>query len=770
MSHSLASLTGADVAASDDITGHQTLGGDWDFEYTVGLVESDVAFSQTVQQNWEHSLVVTAESGGQIQSFGIDGAGRTTTVASIESEGTENGLDVRLQFTDQFGNVTTDILVNETLAGDQLYASVAVAENGSKAVTWTSISTTGERAVFAKFYDGNNSVVRGEFRVDVPTAGVDADDSSIAIDAAGNVVIVWESTDSGVSEILAQRFNVDGSPDGDVFNVSGTGYNGSDEAANAFVAANDSGQFVVVWDTHDGTSNDRSDIYARTFNADGTENSHPRLIQGSADFQHTQASADIDSNGNFVVAYTVNDLDSNDGLDVRAEGFTFNTSGVQAYDDFVAESDGDQSAASVAILDSGEVRIVWQGESGDNLLDAFGATVDFATANVLTNQASFITSLFDEPGASRSQVSVITVGNDSFAANAVNELDGTEGIVNEGLPGGNNNQTPTGSDETLTLDEDGALTINASNFGFGDTDGGTFTQVQISRVPQNGLLLLNGSEVTNGQVILASDLQLGGLLYVPDADFSGQDDLLFFVHDGTNYADSFSTLSLDVQPVVDGFSLSPAESYVSVRGGIPVNTSIPGDQDSPNIAALQDGGYVVVYQSDDTDLTSDSDGDGNPDDGTQIYYQRFDAANNPIGDEVLVGGNLAGDQINPSVITLADGSILIAATTSVDGLETDVFAQRFDLGGNVLLADGSFDVNQNTTISLAQHIDRPQDLVSLTARDDGGFIATWSTFSEDIAPSSGLASVARIFDSNGNPGDEFLLHEPDSNLSPADHR
>lgn len=37
---SLAALTGADVAASTNDTGNQTLGGDWDLEFCVGQIEA----------------------------------------------------------------------------------------------------------------------------------------------------------------------------------------------------------------------------------------------------------------------------------------------------------------------------------------------------------------------------------------------------------------------------------------------------------------------------------------------------------------------------------------------------------------------------------------------------------------------------------------------------------------------------------------------------------------------------------------------------------
>ena len=57
---SLAVLCDCDVAASDDLTGHAELGGDWEFEYTVGAVESQVAFSQQLQSSWFSTLDITS--------------------------------------------------------------------------------------------------------------------------------------------------------------------------------------------------------------------------------------------------------------------------------------------------------------------------------------------------------------------------------------------------------------------------------------------------------------------------------------------------------------------------------------------------------------------------------------------------------------------------------------------------------------------------------------------------------------------------------------
>ena len=52
----LSALTGADVAASVDVTGHHQLGGDWDLEYTVGHVEASVLLTGSAQHHWLHIL------------------------------------------------------------------------------------------------------------------------------------------------------------------------------------------------------------------------------------------------------------------------------------------------------------------------------------------------------------------------------------------------------------------------------------------------------------------------------------------------------------------------------------------------------------------------------------------------------------------------------------------------------------------------------------------------------------------------------------------
>ena len=58
--NSLAALTGADVAASVDDTGAAILGGNWELEYQIGHLESQIAFSFDVQQNWNNVMAASS--------------------------------------------------------------------------------------------------------------------------------------------------------------------------------------------------------------------------------------------------------------------------------------------------------------------------------------------------------------------------------------------------------------------------------------------------------------------------------------------------------------------------------------------------------------------------------------------------------------------------------------------------------------------------------------------------------------------------------------
>ncbi len=56
----LAALTGADVAASDDLTGAARLGGDWVLEQQTGRIDTALAISSAEQQQWQATMTLLA--------------------------------------------------------------------------------------------------------------------------------------------------------------------------------------------------------------------------------------------------------------------------------------------------------------------------------------------------------------------------------------------------------------------------------------------------------------------------------------------------------------------------------------------------------------------------------------------------------------------------------------------------------------------------------------------------------------------------------------
>ncbi|MFP4219755.1 MAG: DUF4347 domain-containing protein [Phormidium sp.] len=81
----IAELTGADVAASTDLTGHAALGGDWDLEYQVGAIEAAPALSLETLAQFEGVLVEVADF-TELQSA-LNGSDTITLTNNIVLEG-----------------------------------------------------------------------------------------------------------------------------------------------------------------------------------------------------------------------------------------------------------------------------------------------------------------------------------------------------------------------------------------------------------------------------------------------------------------------------------------------------------------------------------------------------------------------------------------------------------------------------------------------------------------------------------------------------------
>jgi Ca2+-binding RTX toxin-like protein len=85
----LAQATGADVAASNDLTGHRNLGGDWQLEVSTGVIDSTVPFNGMARNAFVSTLDVLrgTTSNDTIDGLGgddrIDGLGGDDTIKPL---------------------------------------------------------------------------------------------------------------------------------------------------------------------------------------------------------------------------------------------------------------------------------------------------------------------------------------------------------------------------------------------------------------------------------------------------------------------------------------------------------------------------------------------------------------------------------------------------------------------------------------------------------------------------------------------------------------
>ena len=173
-----------------------------------------------------------------------------------------------------------------------------------------------------------------------------------------------------------------------------------------------------------------------------------------------------------------------------------------------------------------------------------------------------------------------------------------------------------------------------------------------------------------------------------------------------------------------------------------VNTEFSSFQYEPSVSGLSGGGFVVTW----TSYSSGSAGDGS---GQGIFAQRYDASGNPAGAEFPVTSEVSGDQREPVVAGLADGTFVVAWTDE-SGLDTSsggIYAQHFAADGSPL--GGQFRVNEN--VSSNQH--EP----AITALDGGGFVVSWRD--DSSRDGSGTGVFAQQYDASASRVDgEFQVN------------
>ena len=314
-------------------------------------------------------------------------------------------------------------------------------------------------------------------------------------------------------------------------------------------------------------------------------------------------------------------------------------------------------------------------------------------------------------------------------------------------------------------------------------DGGSWSAV--GAVSDNAALLLDAS---------------ARLRFIPDPGYAGSATFTFRAWDQTTGSNGDSGVDVSINGSVTAFSLDADTGAIVVQGTAPdlasgaefqINTTTANAQEAPSIAALADGGYVVAWQSDGQDgdrggiyaqrydstgsavgtefqvnttatdeqvapdITALADGgfvviwqsknqDG---DNSGVYAQRYDSAGNSVGSEFQVNTATANAQEAPSITALADGGFVVTwESKDQDGNNWGVYAQRYDSAGSAVGSE--FQVNSWTF-----NEQRSPEIAGLA---DGGFVVTWQSKDQDF---SNWGVFAQRYDAAGAAvGSEFLVN------------
>ena len=219
----------------------------------------------------------------------------------------------------------SEALVNTTTTGNQtsnnvVMQAVASDASGNYVVVWHGPGIGVD--VYAQRFSADGTALGSEFLVNTTTDSAQRM-ANVAMDAAGNFVIVWQSKHADSSTgIYAQRYNTAGEAQGGEFRVTSTTPGSQDQPAIAMAS---DGSFVIAWNSVNGTA---SEIHAQRYNASGIAQGSEFLVNTFTAGAQNLPSVGMDAVGNFVITWT--SANNQDGSGTGVFGQRFDASGISA--------------------------------------------------------------------------------------------------------------------------------------------------------------------------------------------------------------------------------------------------------------------------------------------------------------------------------------------------------------------------------------------------------------------------------------------------------
>lgn len=539
----------------------------------------------------------------------------------------------------------------------------------------------------------------------------------------GGFVVVWVSSDSGSdSGIYAQRYDENGVAKGAEFRVNTSTFGSQDPLITAL---NDGG-FVVSWTGVTLEEDFSLGIYARRYDADWIAQGDEFHVNTYTNDLQWKSSVTGLNNGGFVVTWT---SVGQDGSDSGIYAQRYDADGVAIGSEFLVNTytNANQMNPAIAALEDGGFVISWGSENQNN--GDYGIYAQRYEANTEKQGDEFLVSPVADPstnvrgiqnlpaiGTFRDGGFVISWESESTHDNSINIY--AQRYDAEGVALGNEFLVNTYTIEdqsipSIAVLKDGGFVVSWSSINQDGSGSGIYAQrYDVLGIAQGNEFLVNTfttNDQSNPSIVALED---GGFVVSWESDDQDGDGTGIF---GKRYDANGNILEWRKLDKL-------------------INTYTLGDQFSPNIATLKDGGYVIAWVSDAQDTS-----------GSGIYAQRYDIDGLAQGSEFRVNTFTIDSQEDPSVTALTNGGFVITwSSREQDGSGFGIYAQRYDSNG----------VTQGSEFLINTHTNEHQWLPSIATLKKGGFVATWTSSDGD-----GTDVYAKLYDDNGIAlVDEFLVH------------
>ncbi|MDP2077651.1 MAG: hypothetical protein Q8J85_06355, partial [Sulfuricurvum sp.] len=203
------------------------------------------------------------------------------------------------------------------------------------------------------------------------------------------------------------------------------------------------------------------------------------------------------------------------------------------------------------------------------------------------------------------------------------------------------NDAPSGTDKTVTINEDTAYVLKQSDFGFSDIDGNTFMSV-IVNLPSSGKLYFDGIALSSSATISVMDIDAGKLVYLPDLDASGAPYGSFSFQVKDNGGTANGGIDTDQTANSITFNVTPIADPISNPSDVSVVVGSPTEKDTINLTSLN--GVSSLNFANGVTLTS---GSGDPftySTGSTLGIKSANGDNRIEGGESIILSSVNGIQ------------------------------------------------------------------------------------------------------------------------------